>query len=87
VFPLIFDHNPGPTTSHRDDAVAGARDRTVSSEGPRPVSHGMARDKLFLLWEDTVRENELPVPNPTSALEGALIIRYDLAGPLLLAID
>lgn len=44
-------------------------------EGPRAVSHGMARDELFLLWEGTIREKELPVPNPSSALEGALTSR------------
>ena len=39
----------------------------------------MPREKLFLLWEDMVREKELPVLNPTSALEGALTIRYDVS--------
>jgi len=72
----------GSTTFRRDDDVTGARDQTVSSDGPRPVSHGMTRVELFRLWKDTVRENELPVPNPTSALDGALKIRYDLANTL-----
>lgn len=57
----------------------------VSSEGSRPISHGMARDELLLLWQDTVREDGLSVPNPTSALEGALTIRCDFADPLFVA--
>lgn len=48
----------------------------------RAISHGMARDELFLLWEGTVKERELSVPNPTSALEGALTIRCVFAVPL-----
>lgn len=43
----------------------------------------MARDEVFLLWEDAVREGGLSVPNPTSALEGALTIRCDFARLLL----
>lgn len=64
--------------------MAAARDRTVSSERPRDVSHGMARDELLLLWEDAVTERELSVPNPSSALKGALAIRCDFASPLFL---
>ena len=43
----------------------------------------MARDELFLLWESAVKEGQLPVPNPTSALEGAFVIRCGFADPLL----
>jgi len=49
------------------------------SRGPCLLSMSV---ELFRLWKDTVRENELPVPNPTSALDGALKIRYDLANTL-----
>ena len=58
----------------------------MSSVRPRAPSHGMPREKLFLLWEDMVREKELPVLNPTSALEGALTIRYVRCLSCLLAI-
>lgn len=63
------------------------RDRTQSIEGPGAVSRGMARDELFLLWEETIRERGLPVPNPTSALEGAFTIRCDFAGLLFVDED
>lgn len=64
-------------TFRRSDTEVAARDRTLSREGSGAVAHGMVRDELFLLWENTVRERELSVPNPTSALEGALTIRCD----------
>lgn len=55
----------------------------ATREEPRAVSHGMARGELFLRWEDAVREGRLSVPNPTSALKGALAIRCDFARLLL----
>ncbi len=65
------------TCSSGTEAAAAARDRNLPSEGPRSVCHGMGRDELFLRWEGMVKEAELPVPNTTSALEGALTIRCD----------
>lgn len=62
-------------TFRRSDTEAAARDQTLPREGSGAVSHGMVRDELFLLWENTVRESGLSIPNPTSALEGALTIR------------
>lgn len=66
----------------RTDAAAAATDRNLPSDRSRAVHHGMGRDELFLLWEDTVKEGELRVPNTSSALEGALTIRCDFADPL-----
>ena len=56
----------------------------MSRERRRAVAHGLARSELFRLWEDTVRERDLSVPNPTSALDGALTIRCDSQARCLL---
>ncbi|CAN0286004.1 unnamed protein product [Ectocarpus sp. 12 AP-2014] len=61
--------------NERNDTEAAPTNRTATREEPRAVSHGMARDEVFLRWEAAVREGGLSVPNPTSALEGALTIR------------
>jgi len=75
-----------PTVSGRNHAKAAAVDRNVTRERTGAVCHGVARDELFRLWECRVKTRGLAVPNPTNALDGALIIRCDLADQLLLAV-
>ncbi|CAN0085093.1 unnamed protein product [Pylaiella littoralis] len=56
------------------EAAPAVRDRPEFRDGTHSVYHGMARDELFLLWESTVREKGLSVPNPAGSLEGSLAI-------------
>lgn len=65
---------------HSGDIEAATAEPIASGGGSPATVHGMTRDKLLLLWEGTVKERGLSVPNPASALEGALTIRCVLCG-------